>query len=699
VYYIGDDFAAFAAPHGRMMYLTKAHVNHDPRLMTPRHVEGAFPLEIARTNMSRAVRHINVKAGTSEEKERPFSAYSAETNLVLLGDPGAGKTHLFKEAAAAEGGRWLTARTFLVTPPNPLAGQDLFIDGLDEKRSGRGDRDTVDAMVEKLFTVAPRKVRISCRAADWLGESDLKALRPYFEPEGEPPVLLLEKLSRAERRAVLVAQGMEAAQADTFLAEAVERGLGDFLENPQNLIMLWRAVQGGKWPATRRELFELATALVLQEFNSDRARSGTGVFSVDELRLTAGGILAARLISDIEAISLSDQEGSGDIPGYRSLSFLEPAKSQAALGRRVFVTAPEPESVDYAHRTTAEFLGAAFLGQSVRDGLPFGRVAALMGVDGHPSAELRGLHAWLAVHLPEHSDQLIEADPYGVLTYGDAASLTRSSCAYLVQALGRLSRSNPWFRSGTWQSPSIGALARPDMVDEFRAVLVNPDAGFGVRSVVVDALAMGTPIPELKPDLAAILTREQSPYAERAHALLALLRLGDDGKAAVIDAFRTGLGVTVDGLRLRAEIIQRLYGDPFGPADVVILINEAMDASVGRTTGMFWTLADTIPLEDLPAVLDGVNAPTREDRDADRDSWEPGSFYARILVRAWRAPADSTRRARSFGFVRVKPSQVFTAAPGRATCAPPCRKRRRRFGLWRTIFWLPLSRMITAGFL
>jgi predicted NACHT family NTPase len=123
--------------------------------------------------MSRTVRHINVKPGNAEANPRPFSAYLAETNLVLLGDPGAGKTHLFKQAAAAEGCRLLTARTFLVTPPDRLAGQDLFIDGLDEKRSGRGDRDTIDAMVEKLFNVRPRKVRISCRAADWLGVSPI----------------------------------------------------------------------------------------------------------------------------------------------------------------------------------------------------------------------------------------------------------------------------------------------------------------------------------------------------------------------------------------------------------------------------------------------------------------------------------------------------------------------------------------------
>ena len=111
-----------------------------------------------------------------------------------------------------------------------------------------------------------------------------------------------------------------------------------------------------------------------------------------------------------------------------------------------------------------------------------------MGIDGHPAPELRGLHAWLAVHLPEHADRLIDTDPYGVLTYGDAASLAQSSCAHLVKALGKLSQTDPWFRSGNWQSSAIGALSRADMVDEFRAVLRAKSAGFGVRSIVVEAL-------------------------------------------------------------------------------------------------------------------------------------------------------------------------------------------------------------------
>src|SRR6202035_4739116 len=117
------------------------------------------------------------------------------------------------------------------------------------------------------------------------------------------------------------------------------------------------------------------------------------------------------------------------------------------------------------------------------------------------------------------------------------------------------------------------------------------------------------PMPAMTLYLAAILVRDQSPFAERAHALIALLRLGDDGKAAVIRAFNAGLGTTLNGLRLRAEIIQRLYGEPFGPADVVTLVNESQETDGVRGTGMLWTLADKLPLADLPAVLDDVNPP------------------------------------------------------------------------------------------
>ena len=139
--------------------------------------------------MDHTVRRIESPPSKAQEDElRTFSAYDEAANIILLGDPGAGKTYTFRQSSARCGGRYVTARALLVTPAARFDGTP-FIDGLDEKRAGRGDRDTVDVLVEKLFAVAPRRIRISCRVADWLSDSDLAALRPYFEQSGDPVVL------------------------------------------------------------------------------------------------------------------------------------------------------------------------------------------------------------------------------------------------------------------------------------------------------------------------------------------------------------------------------------------------------------------------------------------------------------------------------------------------------------------------------
>lgn len=145
-------------------------------------------------------------------------------------------------------------------------------------------------------------------------------------------------MTSPEQPAVLQAEGLSATETNAFLHEATERALGDFLENPQNLIMLQRAVQTGRWPATRKQLFELSTQLMLEEFDENHTRSGAGIYSVSELRPVAGAACAARPISDIEAISLSDHDGSAEIPSNRTLRLVLPELMIAALGRRVFVS-------------------------------------------------------------------------------------------------------------------------------------------------------------------------------------------------------------------------------------------------------------------------------------------------------------------------------------------------------------------------
>ncbi len=71
---------------------------------------------------------------------------------------------------------------------------------------------------------------------------------------------------------------------------------------------------------------------MLEEFDENHTRSGAGIYSVSELRPVAGAACAARPISDIEAISLSDHDGSAEIPSNRTLRLVLPELMIAALG-------------------------------------------------------------------------------------------------------------------------------------------------------------------------------------------------------------------------------------------------------------------------------------------------------------------------------------------------------------------------------
>lgn len=114
--------------------------------------------------LNRQVRQIHPQED-KDSQTKTFGDYSESPNIVLLGDPGAGKNHLFKQFSAFHRANYLTVRHFLSGVPidNQKA---LFIDALDEKRSSHNSSDVIDGIVRRLFSQTPQKVRISCRSQD-----------------------------------------------------------------------------------------------------------------------------------------------------------------------------------------------------------------------------------------------------------------------------------------------------------------------------------------------------------------------------------------------------------------------------------------------------------------------------------------------------------------------------------------------------
>lgn len=530
-----------------------------------------------------------------------FSDYSHFPNIVLLGDPGAGKTHLFKQFAALQEAKYLTVRHFLSGVPIDNQ-KTLFIDALDEKRSASNSNDVVDGIVRRLFSQTPQNVRISCRSQDWLGESDLSAFLPYFEQTGGYVVLHLQSLSKEEQTAILQANGVEHPEA--FLAEAEKHAASEFLYNPQNLLMLAEAVKEGNWPRTRSELFHSATQFLLTEHSQEHTRLTSGIYTCDELEYPAGSICALRILSDVSGVSLLPNDIRPEYPSYRTISFFSHEIIRAALSRRVFSAGDELETVEYSHRTIAEYLAAKWLAGIIDKGLPMGRLRSMLGFEGYPSSELRGLHAWLAVFLPQYAQVFIEADPYGVLTYGDAASLPIAEKQNLLVALSKLSDRDPWFRNHGLNS-YLNGFAAVEMEAQLRQIVRDPHSSFSLRMIVLESLSVATPIVALSDDLINIAKSEDSSYAEKEEAITALIHFGVSGQKFSVRFFAELKDKNHDSIRLRNHIIQLLYKDYFTPQDITQLLIDTLNITSERLPiGALWQLNNIVPTADLLAIFE-----------------------------------------------------------------------------------------------
>jgi MoxR-like ATPase len=100
--------------------------------------------------------------GKSREIDSTFAEFETEDAIILLGDPGMGKTTFFKEVANTN---YTTVRNFLIDP-QAAAGKALFLDALDEYRTIASGQDASAEVAKALYSLKKPKFRLSCRAAD-----------------------------------------------------------------------------------------------------------------------------------------------------------------------------------------------------------------------------------------------------------------------------------------------------------------------------------------------------------------------------------------------------------------------------------------------------------------------------------------------------------------------------------------------------
>lgn len=604
------------------------------------------------------------KAGTREP--RPLADYRAAPAYVLLGDPGAGKTESFRQEAADTGGHYIRARAFATLDHSPqLAGKTLFIDGLDEMRAAGGDgRTPLYQVRQHLDRLGRPHFRLSCREADWYGDSDSAALLEVA-PGGSLAVLHLDPLSDADI-ALLLAHKFGRTDPADFVRQSGRHGLADLLRNPQTLGLLARAV-GETWPDGRRKTYELACQQLVRETNPEhRAAKRATAPTANALLDAAGFLCAVQMLAGIAGFALDDDAADDQHVLWRELSASRDMPLLDALATGLFQRDEREQQRIPVHRSIAEFLGARYLEALIdTQGLPLGRVVALMaGEDGGIAPDLRGLAAWLAVHCRGARDELVGRDPLGVVLYGDVRDFPTDDKRRVLAALRNEAERYAGFRFENWTAAPFGALATPDMVPVFLELLASPsraEADIALLDCALDALRHGPPLAELAMEairLEAVLdnaARDASYPSHVRHKALKVLLRDLPRNANRLVAIAKGIHVEKiedEDDQLLGRLLTELFPKFIRPMEIFGFLHpQKQDRLIGDYR-MFWGhhLADDASSDLLPELLDQlVLHATRLRKSLDRLQAE--RMAGALLARALETHGDTIDDARLYDWL------------------------------------------------
>lgn len=559
------------------------------------HEDNPLPDQAAKIQpLDRRVRLLDGRR-TDHATEMRVSDLRAYPFVVLLGEPGSGKSSVLELEAERAGTSAMTVRTLINEEHYPDA-ETLFVDALDEYRIDGQDADKVQRLSRAILSVKASRWCLTCRSEDWRKDADLAALQ-RAAPGEHIVVAKLLSLDRDESAALLAAFGEK--DPDQFIDNAESVGAGSLLRSPLSLKLLHKVVKRkNQWPESRYELFDAAATSLAHEDNRDyKFRERTAPCDILTAAENASLLL---LVCGARAIWRSNSEPplspTSDTRAYLTAHDLQ-------LGHRIVADmldtglfTGEGEEFEPLHRSIAEYLAGRALfrfvkGSPSRAAFPLTRALAMItSADGAPPSELRGLFAWFAAHLARQGNStaaipLIEADAAAVLFYGDAAAFGTTERRAILQFLDR---HDPYFRVVETPDSAIGALAQPDLATEFAQILEGSSEDFESHhlSTIFDALIVGRPIPELRSLLRAIALNPKRKEWDRGRAADAWLNYPDALPRELFDALESE-PPTLQRALLRLHLAARFAAELSAVEVQSLLTDFALtqdDNNIGRLT-------------------------------------------------------------------------------------------------------------------
>lgn len=462
-------------------------------------------------------------------------ALSSIACVVLLGEPGMGKSHALAEFAAkaeASGSRTLhidlgsfgsedrLVREVLNGPEIRTwieSDQDLwlFLDSLDEARARIPTLPAILSIFVRDCPAGRLRLRLACRTSDWPPSLE-ESLASVFDDAGVHELL---PLRRSDAASLLT----DDTSQEEFLQAVEESNGGPLAARPLTLRMLNRIYSlHGHLPDQAAELYELGLTALVDESNPGRRDRRGIVPSPSDILPVASWLAALSLLTAKPtfwrgpAIEADDRDLVES--DWRLMPSREPAAASAEDAFRTgLFSGRGPNRLGWAHATFAEFLAARWIDSSQLSG---GQVRQLLCADGgamYPQVAQIGV--WLVAINPRQYGWLVRVDPAAFVSKVEVPDpvLRRET----VQMILERARAGQLFHS--WERDYRG-LAHAELADQLHEALSDPVEE--VRQIAID-IARATRTVAVFDRLEALALDQAEPYRLRVSACMAIHSMSD----------------------------------------------------------------------------------------------------------------------------------------------------------------------------
>lgn len=594
-----------------------------------------------------------------------FEALADFPCVIILGEPGIGKTHAMKgakkviEGKSDEGDRtlWLDlgrsgSEDKLIrdlfeneTFASWQKGDNklhIFLDNLDE---GILRVDTITSLLIDELKKRPTqrlKLYIACRTGMWPISFE-KELRQLWN---DRPIGIYELVPLRKKDVIEAARANE-FNVNEFLEEINQKNVVALAIKPVTLNLLINIyLATHSLPQNQVELYIKGCNLLCEETDRKRRETGlTGYFTASQRMAAAARIAAVTTFTkrytiwtDVdqgnvpsEYVTIQDLCGGCENVNGDNFQINDDVIKETIRATGLF-SSRGPDRMGWAHQTFAEFLAARYLIQNKM------KTDQIMSLLVHPfdsrgrlTPQFHGVAVWISNSAPEVFKRIMDVDPE-ILLRSELEIMKESDRASLVNSLLRKYEEETLLDLDWDIRRMYGKLSHSNLEEQLKPYISNKTKGEIVRRVAI-SIAEACRLQPLQDALANIALDQTQLMHIRAIAAHALCVVGDNETKAKLRPLATGDAGDDTEDELKGIGLRGLWPDNISAEELFSLLTPLKKPS---WLGNYWIfikyeLAKNLKQSDLPTALNWIKS--RKKKFGHIDCFT--DLVDNIMLKAW----------------------------------------------------------------